>query len=73
MSKWKGKQEAFLARLRRIWNSKKFSIRDTKLLRKLTRKKRDKGDIDFKSLCYYFPGKTPDMIKRQHGLINSLL
>lgn len=70
-SKWKGKSQTLLSRLRKIWNCKKFSFRDIKLLRKVARKHENEGGVDYKALEYYFPGKSADTIERQLNKIKN--
>ena len=64
-SKWKGKPENLLTRLRKMWKWKTFSFRDSKLLSKVARKHKTGGKVDFKALEYYFPGKSACDIEDQ--------
>jgi hypothetical protein len=50
--------------MQKILNTKKFSVRETKLLSKLSKKAKESGVLDYTKLMYMFPGKTFVSIKR---------
>jgi len=63
---WKGSSKDLLYRIHKVGNNKGFSARDTKLLRKLIlAQSKNQGGYDFKSLEYYFPGKSSDDISAE--------
>ena len=49
-----------------VWDPS-FSVRDKKLLKKLVNQQRKKGQEDYESLLYYFPGKTIEMLKEKYN------
>ena len=55
---WKRSKNMLLARIRKIGKNTTFSIRETKLLRKLINKQLKDGFSDFSSIIDQFPGKT---------------
>ena len=56
-----------LKRIRKIGNNKKFSVRDTKYLRKLINKQIKKGYTDFEEILEEFPGKTVEMLEAKYN------
>ena len=52
-----------LRRIRRIARKTTFSVRDTKLMRRLVLKQEKKGYIDFEEILCHFPGKTTKMVE----------
>ncbi|CAI2369216.1 unnamed protein product [Moneuplotes crassus] len=62
--KWrKSRKMQLLKRIRKLIMVKTFSTRDLKLLHTLVLQHQKKiGFIDYESMLYYFPGKTPEML-----------
>ena len=61
---WKRKRKYdLLRRIRKIARRKEFSVRETKMIKKLIRKQMKEGFMNFEAIKYYFPGKTAEMIK----------
>ena len=64
---WKRSKMVLLKRIRKISNNREFSVRETKLLRKLINKQKKDGYIDFQEVLFYFPGKTIDILKNKYN------
>jgi hypothetical protein len=64
---WRGPKIELLRRIRRLGRSKKFTVRDVKLLRKIVNQQKREGYTDFKAALYYFPGKSVEMIERKYN------
>ena len=64
---WKRSKMVLIRRIRRIANNDKFSVRDTKYLRKLINKQIKKGYTDFEEVLYEFPGKTVEMLEKKYN------
>ena len=63
---WKSGPQVLLRRIRRIGRNKNFSVRETKLLRKLINAQRKKGYENFEEILDEFPGKTIEMLKEKY-------
>lgn len=71
--KWRNsRKEELLTRITKIAANKSFSVRDGKLLKKLVKSQSSKGEIDYKALQYYFPGKTVEMIAQEYSFLANL-
>jgi len=55
-----------LKRIRKIGNNCDFSVRETKLLRKLVNQQLKNGHTDFEAILEQFPGKTKGMLERKY-------
>jgi hypothetical protein len=53
----------FAKRMQKISKNQKFSVRETKLLSKLSTKAKESGVLDYTKLMYMFPGKPFASIK----------
>ena len=65
--KWRSGPTVLLRRIRRIGRSKTFSVRETKLLRKLINGQKRQGYVDFEEIQDEFPGKTIEMLKKKYN------
>jgi predicted transcriptional regulator len=61
---WVQHPRLFAKRMQKISKTQKFSVRETKLLSKLSKKAKESGVLDYTKLMYMFPGKTFASIKR---------
>ena len=64
---WKGTVRRLLERIRRIGRQSDFSVRQTKLLRKLINGQIREGYTDFEAVLQYFPGKTVEMLEAKYN------
>ena len=55
---WKRSKNLLLTRIRKVGKNTKFSVRETKLLRKLINQQLKDGLTDFSAVLHHFPGKT---------------
>ena len=63
---WSNSKYQLLARIRKVASSKTFTVRETKLLRKLVNQQTKEGEADFESVQYYFPGKSLQSLKAKY-------
>ncbi|CAI2382893.1 unnamed protein product [Moneuplotes crassus] len=65
--KWRtNRKEDLLRRITKYTTNSTFSVRDGKLLRRLVRSQIKKGEVDYSSLLYYFPGKTAEQLEKEY-------
>jgi len=64
---WKRSKMVLLKRIRKISNNREFSVRETKLLRKLINRQKKDGYIDFQEVLFYFPGKTIEILRNKYN------
>jgi len=64
---WRSGPKVLLRRLRRIGSRKTFSVRETKLLRKLINAQKKQGYVDFDEILEEFPGKTVEILKEKYN------
>ncbi|CAI2382756.1 unnamed protein product [Moneuplotes crassus] len=65
--KWRtNRKEDLLKRITKYTTNSTFSVRDGKLLRRLVRSQIKKGEVDYSSLLYYFPGKTAEQLEQEY-------
>lgn len=68
---WKRNRKIdLLKRIRRIGRKDSFSVRETKLLRRLMNQQQKKGTNDYESVLEHFPGKTLEDILRRFNETN---
>jgi hypothetical protein len=60
---WVQHPRLFAKRMQKISKTQKFSVRETKLMSKLSKKAKESGVLDYAKLMYMFPGKTFASIK----------
>ncbi|CAI2384366.1 unnamed protein product [Moneuplotes crassus] len=60
------RKEDLLRRIIKYTTNSTFSVRDGKLLRRLVRSQIKKGEVDYSSLLYYFPGKTAEQLEKEY-------
>ena len=63
--KWKRNIKSLYDRISNIY-SDDFTIRETKLLRKLINQQKKEGYIDYQAIIYHFPGKTIEACKEKY-------
>ena len=64
---WRSGLPILLRRIRRVGKNTKFSVRDTKLLRKLINGQKKQGYINFEAVLDDFPGKTISMLQNEYN------
>lgn len=60
---WKRESIHLKLRFQKLYNASKFSVREMKQLKRLVRKQKRKGEIDWNYIAYHFPGKTIEGVK----------
>lgn len=59
--KWKSLKKYLVFRIQSLWG-KEFSVRETKLLKRIIKKNYNYENLDYENILYNFPGKTLERV-----------